>query len=129
MEEVEIEYGAKTLTIGDLKKRLAYLAEKHKYGQPEEDADPEVWDEWKELEMLQGVESELSWCWDEDNKTLIETTHFTDFIREELYELGDIKRNGVVDSWPGLDWDKITEACEQDYRMIDVDDYTYWTRN
>lgn len=128
-EPFDIEYGANTLTIGDLKKRLAYLADRHKYGQPEEDASREAWDEWKELEMLQDVEHELSWCWSDDNKTLISTDHFTDFIREELYELGDIKRGGVVDSWSGLDWDKITEAVEQDYRMFDLDEYTYWTRN
>lgn len=129
MEEFKIKYGANTLTIGDLKQRLTYLAERHRFGQPEEDASDSIWDEWRELETLQDLESELSWCWNEDSKTMIFEDYFDQFARQECYDLGDVKEGSVVDSY--ADWDKVAAAIQQGYKAVRVgpDSLTYWVRS
>jgi hypothetical protein len=115
---MDINYSDNTLTIGDLKARLAYLEERHKYGQPEEDADQEIWDEWEELQELRDVESSLSYCWGEDNTTLINLNFWQEYCEETCYSLGDVQKDGIVAQY--VDWEKVADTMVQDYRPVQL---------
>lgn len=124
MDAVTIDYGSKTLTLGDVKARLAYLREKHKYGQPEEDAAPEVWAEWEELENLIGCEHDLNWCWDRDEVTIIHTSFFQDYAREGAYDMGSVEKDSLADSH--VNWAAYARDVMQDYKPIWLPDDNYF---
>lgn len=130
MDEFKIEYGANTLTIGDLKKRLEWLTTLFPEGEPLGHEPEHVTELAGELAMLQDLAFELNWMWDseDDGRTLIFEDYFDQFARQECYDLGDVKEGGIVDSY--VDWDKVAAAIQQDYKAVRVgpDSLTYWVR-
>lgn len=120
----DINYHDKTLTIADLKARLAYLTERHKYGQPEEDASDTIWNQWDELEALKEVEHDLNWCWDEDYRSLIHEDFWQSYCEDTCYTLGDLELNGIVASF--VNWEGVADAMRQDYKYVKLPDNQYF---
>lgn len=114
---MDIDYdSSKTLSIGDLKARIAYLVERGAETEPEDEDDGNAWDEHEELKALRDVESDLSWCWKEDNTTLVGEGHWEDFCRQTCYDLGECRSDGIVDF--AVDWEKVANSMAQDYKIV-----------
>lgn len=124
VEAVEIEYDSDLLTIGKVKARLAYLRERHKYGQPEEDVSEKAWAEWHELGELESVEHDCNWCWDQDNATLIHVSHFDTYAREQAYDIGQVEKDSLVDSH--VNWAAYARDVMQDYKPVWLPDDNYF---
>lgn len=125
MDDIKPDYdGAKVIALGELKARLAYLEERFKGGEPDEEADVEVWEEWEELEVLRGIAGDLSWCWNGngngDATSLISERHWSQFCRDKAYDLGELRRGGWMESF--VDWDKFENHMQQDYMEVVLPD-------
>lgn len=118
----------KTVTIGELKAELARLWKLFPEGEPVgEDCDNDLYAEYEKMRELRQLEADLSHCWEEDNAYLIRSGDFTEYGMELLYEMGDVRKGGICDQH--LDYDKVTESLEQDYRLVTYDNEDYWIRN
>lgn len=59
--------------------------------------------------------------------TLIRDSYFEDYARELADDIGAVDREAT---WPNtyIDWEKASEALQQDYSTIEFEDVTYWYR-
>lgn len=122
-----MDYTSKYLTIQDLKDRLNHLVGLGYGVEPEDADDGEAWDLYNECHTLQEVESDLSYCWKEDNTTLIHTDKFDEYTRDVCVDLGDIKQDSFLMEL--IDWDKAAEHILQDYKRVNLPEGNdYWVR-
>lgn len=121
----DIDYTSKTLALGDIKQRLEYLQQQHRYGQPEEDAPNETWDGWREYEILRDLVDELRWC--DDSTTLINIDHWVEYCQDLCYDIGDVAKGSIVDNL--VDWDKVANSMLQDYKPVSLpEDNDFYVR-
>jgi hypothetical protein len=116
----DIDYTSSILHLQDIKARLAWLSERHKYGQPEEDACDTIWDQWDELQVLQELEHDLAYCWDNDTAALIHEGHWLEYCEQTCYDLGDVQEKGIVAGY--VNWEKLADAMQQDYKTVTLPD-------
>ncbi len=122
----------KTITIGEIKPRLAELEEKFASGEPdweveENSDDTELSDDWEELLALQDLRHALDWCWHDDSTALLRSADFTEFAMDLLYATGDLRKGGIADGI--IDCDKAAECIEQGYMLVTYDQEDYMVRN
>jgi len=105
----EIDYGSRTLTIQDLKDRIAYL----------EGIDTDE-DQWRELEALNEIDNDLHWA--DASATLVNYNHWEGWCREYVVDLGEVREDSAVFGF--IKWDELASAMEQDYKSFDMPDGT-----
>lgn len=113
-----IDYSSNTLSFSDLTARLAYLEERHKYGQPEADAPDETWDGWHEYETLRDLVDELHWC--DASTTLVNVSFWVEYCQEFCYDIGEVRKDGMVDHL--VDWDKVADSMLMDWKAVQLPD-------
>jgi hypothetical protein len=124
---MNINYSDNTLTIGDLKERIKYLVEVGAVEEPVDEDDGDAWDAHEELKVLQDLEGELHWCWNEDNTTLINGDFWQNYCEETCYSLGDCQPNGIVSNC--VNWEKVAEHMSQDYKVLELpESQTFYVR-
>ena len=145
MKNVEIDYSDNMLDTRDLDERLDYLtgikdvradwmdAKREAMSDAEidelENNEPEEFtDEMeKELAELEEAKSEISeW---RDGKALIKDSHWVDFCREFVTDIGDLPSNLPIYIADNIDWEGVADDLSNDYGTIDIMGNTFYYRN
>jgi hypothetical protein len=119
------------LEIGDIKNRIESLRKSIPQVEPGQDPDlvlldPEQLTDYEELQRLENIEHELSWCWNEAGKTLIRDDCFEAYAQEQAIDIGEVQRRSLA--FDCIDWTKYVTAMQQDWKQIEIEDQTYWVR-
>lgn len=84
-------------------------------------------DEAGELEALQALKDDVfEPSWDQ-GVTFIRDDYFPEYAEESSYDVGDLQRGSFLAGL--IDWDRVADAMQQDFKQVGVGGYTYWYRS
>lgn len=61
-----------------------------------------------------------------NNSTIVRESYFEEYIREEMYDIGAVERDGLIDGH--VDWKGLADACRIDYAEVDFGGVAYLCR-
>lgn len=100
------------------------------------DEQVEKWTEWDEsdegteLKSLLAFRDEMQdYCEWRDGASLIRETYFTEYIKEEVNDTGDLPKDLPSYIENNINWDGVAEDLQADYTSGDYDGVTYWVRS
>lgn len=81
-----------------------------------------------ELAMLETIQNDCNWGDWQYGATLIRDSYFETYARELAEDIGVFKEDA---GWPHdcIDWERATEALQQDYTQVEFNGVTYWIRS
>ncbi len=106
------------IDLHDLRSRLVKLAEQEMDGSIDDE-------EQVELDTIRTVLDDIGTC---AGIQLIREEQFEDYIREFMYDAGEIRRDSLADSH--INWESVADTARIDYHTIVVGDtYTFLIRS
>lgn len=126
MQATQLDLTADTIDVRDIIARVEEL-------NPEYSDIKLTDDEAEELAGLQAILDELKgnggdeqWRGDWYPITLIDATYFTLYVRELVFDCGDLPKD--LPHWVEIDWDATARNVRTDYAQVEISGRTYWYR-
>lgn len=81
-----------------------------------------------ELKILRALVGDCEDSDDWPDSTLIRDTHFTEYAKEYVDEIGDIPSSLPSYIENNIDWDGVADDLKQDFNSVEYGDVTYLVR-